>query len=436
MSAFDKFQKKLESLLNPICVKIMSNKTIAVLSTSMLKLMPVFIGGSIFSLLANFPVTAVTDFLQNIGIKPTIDAFVKTQTIVIPFLLTEIVAYSYAKNEKEDGLTAAIFAMVMYFMLMPLTSMGEGRAITTYYKTSYMGTENTFAAMFIGIVIAKIYVFTTKKKIVFKMPDSIPPMVAKPFEPLYSGMIIIGLGIALNALFALTPYGNFFDIINKLVQTPIMNLGATVPAMILVYTLTNLLWFFGIHPSAVMAVYSPVLSIILGANAAALAAGQDLPYLNEGIIYLTVKMGGTGSTLGLVLVMILFAKSKRYKEINKLCAVPGLFNINEPLIFGMPIMMNPIFFIPMLLAPVVSVGAGLLSANLLNPVINTVVQMTTPWTMPAPVTGFLAGGLPLLIVVIVVIIVDALLWAPFFLMADRNAQKEECISSTQEQSLQ
>lgn len=425
MQIFNSFQTKLERTLTPICEKITSSKTISVLSTSMLRLMPVFIGGAIFSLLANFPILAVTEFLQNIGIKPIIDAFVTTQTTVIPLMLTAIIAYNYAKNENVDGLTSAIFALLMYFMLMPVTKMGEGRAVQSFYNLTYLGTENTFAAMFIGIIVAKIYCFTISKKLVFKMPDTVPAMVAKPFEPIFSGLIIIGIGLLANALFQMTPYGDFFDAINKLVQTPIMGLGATVPAMIMVYTLTNLLWFFGIHPSAVMAVYSPVLSTTLGANAAALAAGQALPYFNEGVIYLTVRMGGTGSTLGLVVIMLLFARSKRYKEMNKLCALPGLFNINEPLVFGMPIMMNPMFFIPMLLAPVVSIGAGVISANLLNPVINTVVQMTTPWTMPAPITGFLAGGLPLLLVVVIVVLVDALLWAPFFIMADRKAIAEE-----------
>lgn len=427
MSVLTKFQEKLESFLTPVCTKITSNKTISVLSTSMLKMMPVFIGGAIFSLLANFPIAAVTNFLSAIGVKAVIDGFVTTQTTIIPLLLTFIVAFSYAKNEKEDGLTAGLFALLMYFMLMPVTVIGEGREAIKVYETTYMGSENTFAAMFIGILVAKIYVFTRKKNIIFKMPASVPPMVAKPFEPIISGLIIIGLGIAANFILALTPFGNFFTLINKVVQAPVMSLGASVPAMIAVYTLTNVLWFFGIHPSAVMAVYSPVLSTILGANAAALAAGEALPYFNEGVIYLTVRMGGTGSTLGLVLVMVLFARSKRYKEINKLCAIPGLFNINEPLVFGMPLMMNPMFFIPMMLAPVVSIATGLLSANILHPVINTVVQMTTPWTMPAPITGFLAGGVQLLLVVLIVILADALLWAPFFITADRNASKEEAL---------
>lgn len=425
MSALDKFQEKLEAVLTPVCTKITSNKTISVLSTSMLKMMPVFIGGAIFSLLANFPISAVTDFLSAIGVKPVIDGFVTTQTTIIPLLLTFIVAFSYSKNEKEDGLTAGLFALLMYFILMPVTNIGEGREMMTVYETTYLGSENTFAAMFIGIIVAKIYVFTRRKNIIFKMPKSVPPMVSQPFEPIISGLIIIGIGLVANFLLGLTPFENFFTLINRVVQVPVMSLGASVPAMIIVYTLTNVLWFFGIHPSAVMAVYSPVLSTILGANAAALAAGEALPYFNEGVIYLTVRMGGTGSTLDLVVVMLLFARSQRYKEINKLCAVPGLFNINEPLVFGMPIMMNPMFFIPMMLAPIVSIGAGLLSANILHPVINTVVQMTTPWTMPAPITGFLAGGIPLLLVVIVVVLADAVLWAPFFITADRNALKEE-----------
>ncbi len=421
MSMFEKLQQKMEKVLIPISDKILSNKSISVISSSMLKMMPVFIGGAIFSLLSSFPITAVQDCLKLIGIKDAIDVFVSVQSSIIPLLNAMVISYQYAKNEGEDGLSSGIFALVIYFVLMPIGS-ADG---TKYYALSYMGTTNTFASMIIGVVVAKLYVFTMKKNIKIKFPDSVPPMVSKPFESIFSGIIIVGIGILVNFIFSLTPFGNYFDFIFKIVQTPIMSLGATVPAMIIVYTLCSVLWFFGIHPSAVMAVYSPVLSTILGSNYQAFAAGNPLPYFNEGIVYLCVRIGGTGSTLGLVLVMLLMTKSKRNKELNKLALVPGLFNINEPLTFGLPIMMNPIFFVPMLLSAVLSIGVSLLMGNILKPTINTLVQMTTAWTMPAPITAFMAGGIKLLIVVVVTVLADALLWAPFYAIYDKKALKEE-----------
>ena len=120
MNFLDSFQKKLDSVLTPICTKIMQNKTISAISNSMMKLMPIFIGGAIFSLIANFPITAVTTFLTDIGIKPILDTFVTTQTNLQPIFLAFIISHTYAKNQNADGVIAGIFSLLTYFMLMPV----------------------------------------------------------------------------------------------------------------------------------------------------------------------------------------------------------------------------------------------------------------------------------------------------------------------------
>lgn len=434
MNFLDSFQKKLDSVLTPICTKIMQNKTISAISNSMMKLMPIFIGGAIFSLIANFPITAVTTFLTDIGIKPILDTFVTTQTNLQPIFLAFIISHTYAKNQNADGVIAGIFSLLTYFMLMPAT-FNVGEQVFTAYSADYMGGQGIFAAIIISIVISKIYVFTVQKHLVFKLPDSVPPMVSKSFEPIYSGILIIGLGLLISFIFQQTSYGNFFTAIVTLVQTPIMSVGASVPAMMLFYTVVNLFWFFGIHPSALMAIFTPVLTTIMASNAGAMMQGVEMPYVGEQVAYMVSAMGGTGCTLGLVFVMLIFAKSQRFKAMNKLCAVPGICNINEPLIFGMPLMMNPLFFFPMILSAPLNIALITVFSKFVPFSFNAVAAMSAPWTMPWPITGFLAGGLPLCLIILLIVLVDAFLFLPFFIVADRKELAEEKALSAQQQEV-
>lgn len=419
MSFLDTFQQKLDHFLTPVCTKIMKNKTISAISSSMMKLMPIFIGGAIFSLIANFPVTAVTDFLASTGIKPILETFVNTQTNLQPVFLAFIIAYTYAKNQGVDGAISGVFALLVYFMLMPNT-IQIGEEFISAYSTQYLGGQGIFAALILGIVVAKLYVFTIEKHWTFKLPESVPPMISKSFEPIYSGILIIGLALVVSFLFQMSSYGNFFTAIVSVVQTPIMSVGASIPAMLLFYTLVNVFWFFGIHPSALMAIFTPVLTTIMTSNIQAAMAGTAMPYVQEHLAFMVATIGGTGCTLGLVCVMSLFAKSQRYKAMNKLCAVPGICNINEPLIFGMPLVMNPMFFFPMVLSAPINILIMTLCESLGFFSFNAIAAMSAPWTLPWPITGFLVGGLPLCLVFIVLVMINALLYLPFFITVDRK----------------
>ena len=160
-----------------------------------------------------------------------------------------------------------------------------------------------------------------------------------------------------------------------------MAIGTSIPALIFIFTIVNFLWFFGIHPSPITNLIYPILIAMITANVTAFQNGQPLPYLDAIVVYTSLGIGGTGGTLGLAVVMFIFAKSERYKMMAKVGLVPNIFNINEPLIFGMPIMMNPLMFVPMVANPAVSgviawlfVKAGFITT------MNSAVQLGLPWT--------------------------------------------------------
>lgn len=421
----EKLQIVLQKYLDPFTQKLMSNKIVSAISTSMMKMMPIFIGGAVFSLIGNFPITAFTNWLTSIGIKPLIDSLVDTQTNLNPLIICFIIAYTYVKNEKFDGLIGGVFALFFYFLVIPAT-IGSGETAVAGYAISYFGGTAIFSGMIIGIIVGVLYSWIMKKHLVFKMPESVPAFVSSSFEPIYAGVIIFGLALIIKGLFSMTPYGDMFTAVYEIIQTPIVTVGASIPFMIFIYTLCNLLWFFGIHPTAVMSLYSPVLSTILAGNVRAAMAGEALPYFKEALAYMSSTIGGTGCTLGLVLCIVLFAKSKRYKQMKTIGAVPCLFNVNEPLMFGIPMIMNPVYLIPMLVVPAVNIGimtivsnTGVLSSY------SAMVAVTSPWTMPTIITAFLAGGIPLFLTIAGIILVDACLFYPFFIVADRSAVKEE-----------
>ncbi|MCL2560406.1 MAG: PTS transporter subunit EIIC, partial [Turicibacter sp.] len=179
-----------------------------------------------------------------------------------------------------------------------------------------------------------------------------------------------------------------------------------------------------IHPTAVMSVYMPVLMTNGIENQEAFLAGLPLPNLHFSAVMGTNAIGGTGATLGLSIVMIILAKSAHMKAIGRVAITPGLFNINEPFLFGVPLMLNPLFLIPMVGANIVG---GLVATlfyhmgfyNNMNPTI------AMPWVMPAPISAFFVGGWMQLVAVLTVITAQAFLYLPFFLMADRKALKLE-----------
>lgn len=420
----NKIQDFLTAKVEPISLKISRNKVVSTIMEAMMATMPLMIGGAIFSLLANFPITQVTTFLSDIGVKPFLDSFVTTGNNITPILISFLIGYKYASKEGVNAIPSGMFALLTYFMLIPENLTIGGETIVAY-SSQYLGGNGIFIAIIFSILVAKIYVFITKKNIILKLPESVPPMVSQSFEPLFSGIMIIGLVVALKAVVSLTAFETVFNIITVCIQDPIMMLGANVPALIIVQVVAMFFWYFGIHPLAITSLYIPVYSTIHGGNIGAFMSGQPLPYLEEGVVYIFTNLGGSGSLLGLAICMVLFGKSHRYKTMGKLSCVPAIFNIQEPILFGFPIIMNPMFFLHMTLSPIIAMGIGYICINLGLFDFNPITAVSTPWTMPMPIIGFLVGGLPMMLIFIAIIALNVLLYFPFFMVLDKRECKEE-----------
>lgn len=433
MNIMNSLQSFMERFIGPIAEKVSRNKTINALQAGMMLTMPITLGISVITILSNLPIKPWLDFLMGTGLYATCQYMMMSTLNMLAIYIVMAVAYKYATNENENGIVAAILSVAAFLSLMPqMVTVGEQRVQALL--SSNLGANGVFVAMVVSIVVSKIYCVLSKKNLKLKLPESVPPMVTDSLSPVFISMIIFGLVLGVKYLFQLTSYGDLFVFFNTVIGAPIMKFGATPWALLVVYTIANFFWFFGIHPSAVTSVYRPVSQAVLLTCTEAFVAGQPLELNN--IIFLilitVVISGGTGNTLGLV-IQSCFAKSKKFRSVGRIAVVPNIFNINEPVIYGFPVMLNPIFFIPMVLSSLIPGLAVIGICNMIGPFsYNPTIAM--PWVTPPYISEFLKGGVIAAGLVLLGIVIDWLIYLPFFKVADNQAYKEEQMVEQQQEA--
>lgn len=415
--------KTIEEKVMPVMGKMSENNAIKALTVGMMATMPLTLGTCLIAIAVNFPIKAWTNWLAKTGIDVHMNAVINGTTQIIALYIVFAIAYNYAKNKRHDGMTAGMMALGSFIVLMP-QQLKMGKVAIFALTKDYLGSTAIFGGMIIALLIAQLFCFLDEKGLVLKMPDSVPEMVSKSLSPTFIAVIVFAVVFLVRVGFAATPYGNIFDFITKTVGGPIMQFGASPWSVIVVFTLINFFWFFGIHPNTILSVYMPVLITAGTANVGAFQAGKPLPYFTFSAIAAYISLGGAGSTLGLAISMFIGAKSERFKAMGKLAIVPSIFNINEPLIFGTPIIFNPIFFIPMILSTPVGCAIGAIFIKLgAHAKMNPTIQL--PWTMPSPVGAAISTGIFAALGICCAIAAVTLLYFPFFKYADKQALKEE-----------
>lgn len=230
---------------------------------------------------------------------------------------------------------------------------------------------------------------------------------------------------SINLIFAATEYQTANNFIFKFIQGPLTSLGATLPAMIIFLVIETLLFSFGLHgPNIVGAITTPIWTALTVENAEAFAVGAPLPNIINYQFYGNyIKLGGCGATIGLALLCLFAAKSAQFKTLGKVAIGPAIFNINEPLIFGVPIVLNPVMMIPFILTPIVLAIATYTVMSIgLVPITN---GANIPWTTPPIFSGLLLSGWRGAVWQVVEIVICAAISFPFFKMEDNRAYKQE-----------
>lgn len=424
----------------PVVMKFINLKAMQALKDGILFTLPLNIIGSIFLLIPEFPIQAFKDLCANAFGADWGNLFykVKDSSMGIMGLVAVLgIAYIYAKNEGVEPMSGALMAMSSYFVLTndwvnfqtvkddPSSSV----VVSSVVSKDWLGAQGMICAIIIGLIVGWVYSAMLKKDIKIHMPEGVPEGVVNGFSALIPATVILGGSAIIYAIFKYAFNTSFVEVIYKIVQQPLQGASDSAFGAFLIALCVPFLWFFGIHGGATVGgVVNGILTPNTADNAALQVAGK-LDLANGAHIVTQqfydnfINLTGSGETLGLTIAMLLIAKSAQYRELGKLAIVPNLFNINEPILFGTPIVMNPIMAVPFIIVP--PLNALILYFTIASGIIPPMGGTMPPWTAPPVISGFLIGGVPYAIMQLIVILISAAIYFPFFKKADSMAYADE-----------
>lgn len=431
MSFFD----KMEEPIMVIGEKLNNNTILKILKDAFMLAFPLTIFGSITLVIANLPFLDKLLGAERLAILQNMlnPASAVTMSIATVFIVLGI-GYYFSKDQKVDALFGAAVALAAFLVLTPLEVITENEeVVSNVFSIDRLGAKSMFVGMFAAFFSAALYCKFVKKNFVIKMPASVPPAVSKSFAALIPAILTLTIFLIVRIIFTFTPWGNIHDFVFQIVQAPLTSLGkGIIPTIIAIFAI-QLLWFFGLHEQIIVnSVLDPIWNTLSLENIDAYRAGEMLPNIvtKQFMESFTVSLGGTGMTLVVLIIILTMMKSKQLRGVGKLAAPAGIFNVNEPCIFGLPIVLNPTIAIPWILAPMVSTLVAYLA--MATGIVPLTTGVSVPWTVPVFISGILAtnsirGGLLQLVQMAIV----GIIWFPFLKTWDKSILKEEAAEQTE-----
>lgn len=439
MSFMDKFQAGIEKALVPIATKLNAQRHICAVRDAFILTFPLTMAGSLMILL-NFVLLSPDGFIAKIfklgEIFPNLADYqaifspvLKGSVDILAVLIVFLVARNLARLMKADDLLTGLTAISVFFIIYPNYVSIEG---ANHLATKYMGAQGLFVAIIVGLLVGELMSRLSKtSKLEIKMPPQVPPAVARTFKVLLPIMIVTISFAIINFIIMKIAPGGVHEIVYDVLQGPLTKLGNNVGSVVVFALVSQLLWVMGIHgPNTVAAVRDTMFAEANNANLAYVAEhgtswGAPFPVTWGGLNDAFANYGGSGCTLGLIIAIFLFSKAQDQRGIAKLSLAPGLFNINESIIFGLPIVLNPIYIIPFIITPVVNVLLDYMFVVVLE--IMPPVAYGVPWTTPGPLIPFLGTGgsnIMSLVCGFICLAVSTLIYAPFVIAASKSALKQ------------
>ncbi|GMA97824.1 PTS sugar transporter subunit IIC [Pelosinus sp. IPA-1] len=422
----------LEKYFVPFAGRIGSQRHLVAVRDGFVAIMPLVLVGALAVLINSFPIPAYQDVMNNIFGKSwkSFGANLWTGTFAIMALITVIsTSFSLARSYNADGLAAALVSFGSLIMLY------SGSEKDWAIPFGFLGAQGLFVALFVALISTEIFVkLMGNPRLLIKMPEGVPPAVAKSFAALIPSIVVLTLFGVLKCITNTLDIPNIHQAIFNAIQAPIAGLADHLGSAILVAFLVHILWFFGLHGTNILgpllnAVYLPAIND----NIAALQAGTAIPNIVTMPFFdAFVWMGGAGTTISLLAALFIAGKRKSNQSMAKLAAGPALFNINEPMMFGLPIVLNPLYLIPFVLTPIVlTIVTYMAIASGLVP--KTIAMM--PWTTPPVIGGFLVTGSVMgALLSFVNLVIGVILYIPFIILGERHENKSD-IAAAKSQSI-
>ncbi len=428
----DKIMNFLDKHLMPIADKLNNNKYLAALREGFMLSLPLIIFGSIFVVISNLPY--LDKFLGVAGLnelKSLLGAASNSTMSIMTMFVVLGIGYSLSKQYKVEAVYGGAVALASFIILTPTTLQFGKTAqevVDGVIPLDRLGAKGMFVGIIAAFIAIEIYRKVIQKSWTIKMPPGVPDAVARSFSSLIPAFITLSFFLVVRIAFTFTPWGNIHDFVYKIIQAPLMVLGSGLAATLISIFFIQLFWFFGLHGQIIVnSVLDPIWRALSLENFQAYQAGEKhLPHIvnKQFMDTFTVGMGGTGMTLAVIIGIIIMAKSKQLKELSKIAGPAGIFNVNEPVIFGLPIVLNPMILIPWILAPMVVTAFTYFVMS--TGVVPVPIGVDVPWTVPIffsgmLATGSVAGGILQLVNLAIVFVI----WAPFIIMIDRDYRKKE-----------
>lgn len=413
-----KLQTTLSKWLMPIANKVEQQKHLQAIKDGMISIIPIIIVGSfcilpiaIMNLLGS---GVIYDFISNnLSVLTYPDKFTNGFiSVYAAFFIADSLGKKYELNSKQLGITSIIVHVIL-----------SGVILENGIGNSYLGAEGLFTSIISAILTVEVTRLMINKKMVINLPDSVPNMVGDSFSSLLPLIVNVILATGITNL-TINLAGKVFPEFIMSLLAPAISSMDTLPALLIVILLTQLLWFFGLHgPAITSAVWAPFAIQYAAENIEAYTAGAEVThFFTYGLYYNILQVTGSGITLGLVILMMR-SKAKSLSAIGKVGIVPSLFGINELIIFGAPIILNPFMFIPFVFGPLVvtilayiSMKSGLIGMPISNP----------PGFLPPGVGAFLMTlDWKSVVFVFVSLIIMTLIYYPFFKAMEADELKRE-----------
>lgn len=430
------FMGKLTEVLGNFVTKVNSFRYIMVIKNAFASLIPVIITGA-FGTLFSAMVFDNENGLARIKalsflaeLKPISSAVSYVTLSFLTIYAVFLIGIELARLNNVKGIFPGIVAVMSYLSVNPFVyEYVNADNITVIAENvlakQYTDTKGLFLGMFVAIASIELYCWLGRQeRLKLKMPDTVPTNVSESFSALFPTILTVAIiataGFVIKAVTGMYAY----DIIYNIVQRPLEGIVQGLPGILLLMFIAQVFWVIGIHGNQmVKPVREPLLLAAIAVNTEAFEAGKEIPNIITMPFWdMYMSMGGSGVTIGLLIAILLVSKRDDMREITKLSLAPGIFNINEPVIFGMPIMLNPILAIPFIATPLITGTIGYIATSL-GFAAKAVVMV--PWPMPPIVNAYLAtaGDIGAVVTQIICIIVSILIYLPFVKVSNKAAIK-------------
>lgn len=421
----------LSDKLLMIADKIASQKYIKAIKNAFTTMMPLIITGAFATLLKSVLFDGSTGLAQFGGLEfltqfqPIAGAIQYGAMYLMTILALILIGLELGKINGISGYLPAVLPLVCFITLVPtvmnVSVEGVDAIINNVLLRDYTDVKSLFLGMFAAIGSIELYTALLKVKFLkIRMPDTVPGNVADSFSALLPVILTVTIvavfGFTFEKIFGLTLYQTIYN----LVQRPLEGVLQGLPGLLLLMFVAQIFWVIGIHGNQMIKpIREPILLAAIVANSAGAENIITMPFWD-----MYMSMGGSGVTIGLVIAIFLVSKRSEYKAVAKLSLIPGLFNINETMIFGLPIILNPILAIPFILTPLVTgtIGYFLTASGFAAVAVNAI-----PWTTPPILSAILAtnGNMGAVITQIICIVVSVLIYLPFVIVSNKKKDEVE-----------